>query len=330
MKGLPAGCRRSRFIASHRQRIASERKRRYRAVDTVTVMPRVTQRFILILAVLLHLPRAVGDELAVATQPPVTRYGLFNWLDHRSDYGQGVFPEPFLVDDSDLEPGEARVDWLHTAAGSQHSDEVKAEVEKAFGVVTLELEVPFEREASSDGTAQGVGNIDLGARCPFYQFVSDGGQVDSTFGVAAEAGIPTDSELSENAELVPKLFNDLKIGNFTLQSVLGYSTLFGPGPDGGLQTFEYGFTFGYTIPHRILPLPAVQEFIPIFELVGETELNQDNPGQNSVLGNVGFRLNLNAIGQIQPRPGIGFVIPINDTARVDTHWGVIVSLVFQF
>ena len=289
-----------------------------------------TKALVLSLAVFSYLPALLADELAATAQSPDTRYGLFNWLDHRSEYGQGVFPEPFLVDDSDLEPGEARVDWLHTAAGSQHSDEVKTEVEKAFGVVTLELEVPFEREASPDGTSQGIGNINLGARCPFYQFVSDGGQVDSTFGVAVEAGIPTDSAVSRNAELVPKLFNDLKVGNFTLQSVLGYSTLFGPDPDGGLQMFEYGFTFGYTIPHRILPLPTVQEFIPIFELVGETELNQEDPGRNSLLGNVGFRLNLQAVGQIQPRPGIGFVFPINEVARADTHWGAILSLVFQF
>lgn len=46
-----------------------------------------------------------------------TRYGLFNGLNHRSDYGQGVFPEPFLVDDSDLEQNEARLDWLHTGIG---------------------------------------------------------------------------------------------------------------------------------------------------------------------------------------------------------------------
>jgi hypothetical protein len=291
----------------------------------------VVKKLVLIQAVWLCLP-----ALLMAEEPPAsaealdTRYGLFNWLDHRSEYGLGVFPEPFLVDDSDLEPAEARLDWLHTATGSQHSDEVKAEVEKAFGLVTLELEVPFEREASPDGTSQGIGNIDLGARCPFYQFVSANGLVDSTMGVAVEAGIPTGSEISQNAELVPKLFNDLKMGDFTLQSVLGYSTLFGPSPDGGLQTFEYGFVFGYTISHRILPIPTVQEFVPVFELVGETKLNRDNPGQNSILGTAGLRLNLKAIGPVQPRPGIGFVFPINETARDDTNWGVIVSLVFQF
>jgi hypothetical protein len=288
------------------------------------------RKLVLFLAVSWCVPALMAQEATALTQSADTRYGLFNWLDHRSEYGRGAFPEPFLVDDSDLEPGEARLDWLHTAAGSRHNDEVKAEVEQALGVVTFELEVPFEREVTPEGTSQGLGNIDLGARCPFYQFVSVNRLVDSTFGVAAEAGIPTGSAVSQNAELVPKLFNDLKVGDFTLQSVLGYSTLFGPAPDGGLQTFEYGFTAGYTIPHRTLPLPAVQRLIPIFELVGETELNRGNPGQNSLLGNVGLRLDLKAIGRIQPRPGVGFVFPINDVAREDVHWGVITSLVFEF
>lgn len=296
----------------------------------VAVVILTTQTRVLSLIVFSCLPALLADDLAATAPSPDTRYGLFDWLDHRSEYGQGVFPEPFLVDDSDLEPGEARVDWLHTASGSQHSDEVTAEVEKAFGLATLELEIPIEREVSSDGISQGIGNVDLGARCPFYQFISAGGLVDSTFGVAAEVGIPTGTEVSQNTELVPKLFNDLKVGDFTLQSVLGYSTLFGPGPDGGLQTFEYGFVFGYTFSHGSLPLPGVQEFIPVFELIGNTELNQDNPGQNSLLGNIGVRLNLKSIGQIQPRPGVGFVFPINEVARVNTQWGVIVSLVFQF
>jgi len=269
--------------------------------------------------------------MSSVTEPSTsTRYGLFNWLDHRSDYGQGVFPEPFLVDDSDLEPNEARLDWLRTGANSSKSDVVKAEVEKGFGLLTLELEVPYERDTASGATTKGFDNIDLGARYPFYQFVSPNGLVDTTFGAAIELGIPTDSALSKNAELVPKFFNDLKVGNFTLQSILGYSTLFGPGDAGGLQTFEYGFVFGYTIPHRQLPLPDVQELIPFLELVGETEMNKDNPGHNSLLGNAGFRFNLKAIGRVQPRPGIGFVFPINSGARDDTHWGVITSLVFQF
>ena len=270
------------------------------------------------------------SALVEVAAPGETRYGLFNWLDRRSDYGQGVFPEPFLVDDSDLEPGEARLDWLHTGMHDSRNNVVKGEVEKGFGLMTVELEVPYEYDTAPEGTTCGFDNINAGVRYPFYQFVSPDGCVDSTLGLGIEVGIPTGSEVSKNAELVPKIFDDLKIGNFTTQAVLGYSALFGPGEEGGRQTFEYGFVFGYTLPHRQLPLPGVLETIPVLELLGETGLNKDGAGHNSLIGNAGVRLNLKAIGRIQPRPGIGFVFPVDSGAGQDLHWGVITSLVFQF
>jgi hypothetical protein len=273
---------------------------------------------------------ALTNQQTAAASPAGTRYGLFDGLDSRSEYGQGVFPEPFLEDDSDLEPGEARLDWLHTEAGGSKSDVATAEVEKGFGLLTLELEVPYECDVSDGATTEGFDNIDLGARYPFYQFVSPKGFVGSTFGAGIEVGIPTQSAVSKNTEFVPKIFDDLKIGNFTTQAILGYSTLFGPGDDGGLQTFEYGFVFGYTIPHDKLPLPDVEQLIPVFELMGETELNKADPGHNSLLGDAGIRVNLKAIGRIQPRPGVAFVFPLDSAAREDTHWGVIASLVFEF
>jgi hypothetical protein len=259
-----------------------------------------------------------------------TRYGLFNGLDHRSQYGMGVFPEPFLVDDSDYEPGEARLDWLHTRAGSSTTDIIHPEVEKGFGMLTLELEAPYERDVSGGTTTEGFDNVDIGARYPIYQFVSQNGLVDSTFGAGVEAGIPTESPVSKNGELVPKIFDDLKVGGFTTQAILGYSTLFGPGEQGGLQTFEYGFVFGYTIQHNHLPLPDVLQTIPFMELIGDTEMNKDHPGHNSLLGNAGLRFNLKSIGRVQPRPGIGFIFPLDSGARQETHWGVIASLVFEF
>jgi hypothetical protein len=258
------------------------------------------------------------------------RYGLFNGLDHRSIYGEGYFPEPFLVDDSDLEPNETRFDWLHTTAGANHSDEVKAEIEKGFGQLTLELEIAYQREVDAGAVSEGIGNIDIGARYPLYQFVSDGGLVDSTFGVAAEIGIPTQSEVSKNTELVPKIFNDLKIGDFTAQSIAGYSALLGPGDEGGLQVFEYGFVFGYSVPHKKLPLPGILEIVPMVEITGETELNKDNPGRTALIGDAGFRLFCKSIGPVQPRLGVAFVFPMNDTAREEIHWGIVTSLVFQF
>jgi hypothetical protein len=272
---------------------------------------------------------STGNEST--TETPSTRYGLFDLLDSRSQYGQGVFPEPFIVDDSDLEANEARLDILHTKIGSRHSDVMTPEIEKGFGVLTLEVEVPFEWDHLGGQRQQGSNNIDLGARIPVYQYVSSSGFVDSTFGVAFEGGVPTNSTLSKNGELVPKIFNDLRLGeHFTLQSILGYSTLVGPGEDGGLQTFEYGFVFGYTIEHEQLPIPNVLQVIPVFELLGETELNHRQKGDTSLEGDAAVRVNLKTIGGVQSRLGVGYVFPIDNNSRRDLHWGIVTSLVFEY
>jgi hypothetical protein len=277
---------------------------------------------------------ALSDQTGSATvteSSPSTRYGLFGLLDHRSQYGQGVFPEPFLVDDSDLEVNEARLDWLHTTRNDQHSDLVTAEVEKGFGLLTLEVEVPFERDVETGTITQGMANIDLGARYPIYQYVSPSGFVDSTFGIGFEAGVPTNSSVSQNAEFVPKIFNDLRVGeHFTLQSILGYSTLAGPGEDGGLQSFEYGFVFGWAIQHDELPIPGLMQLIPVIEISGETDLNHADHGHSNIEADFGFRANLKTIGRIQPRLGVAFVLPVDHTAREDVHWGVVTSLVFEY
>jgi hypothetical protein len=274
---------------------------------------------------------SLDQTAASSTTETSTRYGLFGWLDHRSSYGQGVYPEPFLIDDSDLETNEARLDWLHTSRNDTHSELVTAEVEKGFGLLTLEVEVPYERDVDAGSVTEGFANIDVGARYPIYQYVSSNGFIDSTFGTAIEVGIPTNSSISKNTEVVPKIFNDLKIGDhFTLQSIFGYSTLIGPGEDGGLQTFEYGFVLGYTIQHDELPIPGLQQFIPMIELSGETALNHEDHGESSLTADVGFRANLKTIGRVQPRLGVAFVLPIDRTARNDVHWGVVTSLVFEY
>ena len=266
-----------------------------------------------------------------ATAPTDTRYGLFNLYEQRSNYGQGVFPEPFLVDDSDLETGEFRMDWLHTNAGDQHTDLFTGEIEHGFGLVTLELEVPVERDFDAGKKVSGFDNVNPGVRAPLYQYVSPSGFINTTFGTGLEVGIPTNSRLSKNTELVPKIFNDLALGNhFTLQSIVGYSMLYGPAPNGGLHTFEYGFVFGYTIPHKELAIPGVQQLIPVFELQGYKELDNGNVSSNNLQGNAAVRFNLNAIGPIQPRLGVGFVFSITEAAREEVHCGIYTSLVFEF
>jgi hypothetical protein len=103
--------------------------------------------------------------------------------------------------------------------------------------------------------------------------------------------------------------------------------LYGPHPDGGLNTFEYGLVFGYTIPHKELAIPYVQQLIPVFELQGYKELDNGDPSNNNLLGNAAVRFNLNSIGAIQPRLGVGFVFPITAAAREEVHWGIYTSLV---
>ena len=275
------------------------------------------------------------DVAATATNSLATadsRFGLFDWLDHRSAYNQEFFPQPLLVDDTGLEQdGELEFSSLHTQANEQRSDTFSAGVQKSFGPLTFELGIPYERDSDPDDTAQGIGNIELGARYPLYQFVSAKGFFDTTFGVAMEVGIPVNSAVSKNTEFDPTVFNDLKLGeHFSIQSVFGYDTLFGGGDNGGLQTFEYGFAFGYAIPHNVMPLPGVQQLTPLFELTGETGLNRGESGQNSLLGSSGFRLDLKPVGEMQPSLGLGYVFPIDSGARAEVHWGIVTSLTLEF
>lgn len=260
---------------------------------------------------------------------PDTRYGLFNWLDRRSAYTEEVFPEPFLVNDMALEDNELEFTWLHTKGPGQQTDLGEIEFQKGLGLLTLQVEVPYERIVSPDQTTHGIGNIGLGARYPLYQFVSADRFVDATFGAAMQGGLPADSTVSRNAELEPVIFNDLRLGGrFTAQSVLGWSTMLDGGEEGGLQTFEYGFSFAYAIPHGELALPGVRQFLPMFELVGEKELNHD--GQNSLLGDIGFRARLRPVGELQANWGLAWVFPIDSGARAELHWGFITSLIFEF
>jgi len=261
-----------------------------------------------------------------------SRFGLFNALDHRSAYYQDFFPTPLLMDETSLEQdGEIELNSLHTQANAQHNDIIMAEVEKSFGLLTVEGDVPYERDSDADGVSQGIGNIDLGARYPLYQFISANGFFDTTLGVAMEVGIPVNSAVSRNTEFDPKIFNDLKLGgHFSLQTAFGYATLFGGGDSGGLQTFEYGLAFGYAIPRHELPLPGVQQLTPMFELTGETQLNQDDSGQNSLLGGIGFRLDLKPIGDVQPGLGLSFVFPMDSAANAEVRWGIATSLTLEF
>jgi hypothetical protein len=79
-----------------------------------------------------------------------------------------------------------------------------------------------------------------------------------------------------------------------------------------------------------LPIPGVRQFIPMFELKGETAINRNDAGRTALLGDLGFRVNLEAIGRVQPRLGFAFVFPLNNLERRNQDWATITSLVFDF
>src|SRR5580692_11111437 len=120
------------------------------------------------------------------SQDATSRYGLFNWLDHNSTYGAGWYPEPFRVDEGDID-NELRADYEHDQGHGTISHQLHAEIEKSFGVVTVEVEGYYDINTHAIGGGQhaqdqGFGNVDLGIRTPFWQYVSPKGFFDTTFG----------------------------------------------------------------------------------------------------------------------------------------------------
>src|SRR5450432_3307914 len=239
-----------------------------------------------------------------------TRYGLFNGLDHRSKYGTNWFPEPLRSDEMDVDQ-ELRLNYFHAEKRGFQEDEVSAEIEKSFDLLSIEIEIPYAREREDGDTSDGIGNVEVSARHPFYQYVSPSGFFDYTFGARVEFAVATGSDVSKNTELVGGVFQTIGLGDhFSIQTSAGYSTLFGPGEDGGAQSLEYAAVFGYNFEvEKTLDLTRVS---PVFELDGETGLNHDDKGNTSLSGAVGFLFAFESIKWGQPKFQIGYVFPIND------------------
>ena len=281
-----------------------------------------------------------GDP-AASGPTPSERYGPFGLLDHRSIYGQYWFPEPLRADESDVD-NELRVDWFHGEKQGRQDDELKVEIEKSFGLFTFEVAPAWQSDRTQEfnpntgmidhNRDEGFGNIELGGRFPFYQYVSPNGSFDTTFAFGVEATVPTRSRISKDWEFVPKCFNLTRIGDhLSIQTGLGDSVLAGP-VGRGLSTLEYSATLGYELTKADLPLPFILSTVPILEFDGERTLNQEEAGHNQLLGTAGFRLNFDSIKWLpaQPRIGIGYTFPIDKGARDEFRWGVVTSLVFEY
>jgi len=280
--------------------------------------------------------------LVVAAEPQAADqsqgYGPFGLLDHRSTYGTYWFPEPLRAGEMDVDR-EFRIDYFHGENQNSQEDEVTAELEWSFGLVTVELEVPYSRESESESdpidgkihhnTSDGIGNLELAARAPIFEYVDPAGQFDYTLAAKLEVAIPSGSKISKDTEIVPAILNLIRIGDhFSIQASAGYSILIGP-EEGGTNTLETDVIFGYLIDHNQLALPGVVSTVPICELNNETALSGESNGDNALFGTIGARVNLESIGTIQPRVGLGYVFPIDDGAKDEMDWGVVVSMVFE-
>jgi hypothetical protein len=274
-----------------------------------------------------------------AESSPSTRYGPFGLLDHRSIYGQYWFVEPLRGPEMDVDR-EVRVDYFHSESHGSQLDSVKGEIEYNFNLLTVEVELPWERDSNAmfnrsvgrtiRHASANVGNLELAARHPLFQFVSADNFFDYTVAGAFELGIPTNSPISKDTEFVPKLFQLARLGDhLSVEASAGLSMFAGP-QLGGEDTLEYNLVLGYNVEHEELPLPHVLRTIPIFELNGDSSLHGPDSGTNRLSGTAGFRLNFDSIGPAQPRIGIGYVFPIDKGARDRSRWGIVTSLVFEY
>jgi hypothetical protein len=283
----------------------------------------------------------IASVAGAQTPPPQGGSGRYmgGLLDHRSRYGEFWFPEPLRGPEMDVDR-ELRLDWFHGEKRGFQQDEVTAELEYNIGLLTLEAEVPYERESASSfdpvtgrtdrDTTDGLGSVELSARHPVYQFLSGDGFFDYTLVAALEVAVPTRTKISKDTELVPELFQLFRFGeHFSVQTSVGYSILIGP-EEGGATALEYGVVLGYNLEHEELPIPGVLRTIPIFEANGDWGLSREEAGHDALFGTAGVRLNFASIGPAQPRIGVGYVFPIDQGARDELRWGVVTSLVFEF
>jgi hypothetical protein len=260
------------------------------------------------------------------------RYGPFDLFDHRSRYNTNWFPEPLLADEMDADQ-ELRLNYLHTEKRNIQGDEVSGEIEKTWGLFTVEVEVPYSHASeTADGVTDnidGIGSIEVAARHPFYQYVSADGGFDLTLGARVEVAIPSGSEISKNTEVVGGLYETLALGeHLTLQASAAYATLFGPGEDSGEQVLEYAGVLGYNID--VNGALALSRVTPVFEVDGQTALNHADSGTTALTGAAGANLTFQSISWAQPKILLGYVFPLNDAARQDFDWGITTSLVLEY
>ncbi len=269
---------------------------------------------------------------------PSDRYGFLDLLDHRSSYGTYWFPEPLRSDEGDID-NEIRLDYFHAEKKHRQLDSIKTEIEYSIGVLTLEVAGGYaaDRTGSAESGGGFVGqreegftNLEVAARYPLIQYVSADGVFDDTWVVGLEAAPPTHTKVSKDTEIVPKLFNLLRVGeHLSVQTGVGVSTVVGSEARGE-SNLEYNVVTGYEITKGQLTLPLVVATLPILEVNGETGMNHAGRGNTALLGTVGFRMEFEHMGRFMPKIGLGYTFPLDKGGREQLDWGVVTSLIFEY
>lgn len=258
-----------------------------------------------------------------------TRFGLWNALDSSSKYNSNFFPEPLLADEMDADQ-EVRFGWVHAEKPGHRTDEVFAEVEATFNLLTVEVEVPYEHERETENgvteAAEGVGSIELAARHPFFQYVPGNG-FDLTLGARVELAIASTSDVSRDNEVVAGVYDVMAFGDrLSLQVSAGYSKLFGP-EDGGDSALEYAAVLGYNLDFKTDWLTRIT---PVVEIDGETGLSHQDQGDTELTGVIGGVFAFSPNRYVLPKWTIGYIVPLDDNARDEFHWGVVTSFIFEY
>lgn len=272
-----------------------------------------------------------------STSPSSPRYFL-GLLDTRSSYGTDFFPDLFLGPEFDRD-NQLEVDYLHGEASGAQNNEIDAEFEwNPIGELTVAGEFGWESEHQfiTDGgdgddaeneTQTGFENVDLAIFHPIFQFVSPNRFFDDTLVARLDVAVPTRTPASgDDVQLTPYLGDLLRLGDhLSVEAWAGGQ--FPIAPDQTTQLI-YGANLAWKFPHDQLHIPFVDVFTPMFELDGQRPMS--GPADDALFGVVGFNVAFPGADDIQPRLGIGYQFPMDQGARTQLRWGVILQLFVDF
>jgi len=281
--------------------------------------------------------QSTTTQASTSTSPSTTQsadsrffHGL---LDHRSLYGQNWFPQPLAGPSLDAN-NQLYFLYSHQEDGQQ-VDQPSVGIQSRFEMLTLTLQADYVRlhQASPpkghDATQTGISTFDIGVQHPLYQYVSQDGKFDSTFGARALVGIPSGSDVGQDGRFEFDLWELIRLGDhWAVQLNVGYNEYFGPNL-GGETSIPWTAMAAYRFERNQWNLPGVTETWLMAEIEGDGQLASTSGG-NPIFGIVGGWMDFKPISHYQPRLGVGVTFPLDGAARHQEDWGVVANFLILF